>query len=118
MDTPFLPPELSGPEKQAILKAVIEQLMKDFGRFGLDIREPLPGTDAYSSLQSQVAPIIEKTLLSNDSLLTGILYSIDLSEVQVRKALQEQPERPYPLVLTDLILKRELQKVVLRKRFS
>jgi hypothetical protein len=118
MELPFLPESESDAEKQAILHAVIEQLVKDFGRFGLEVIPPPPGGDLYSCLVSQIAPCLEQALLHQDTLLTGILYSIDLNEEQVRKALQEQPDRPYHLVFTDLILKRELQKVVLRRRFS
>ncbi|HXC07205.1 MAG TPA: hypothetical protein VNZ86_20735 [Bacteroidia bacterium] len=118
MENPFLPESGSEAEKQALLQAVMDQLIKDFGRFGLEIVQPPPGKDPYTALLSQIAPCIENALRNNDVLLTGILYSIDLNEGQVRKALASQPDRAYHLVLTDLILKRELQKVVLRRKYS
>lgn len=55
---------------------------------------------------------------ANDHLLRALLYRIDLSETTVRSYGQTHPELPFAELLTELIVKRILQKVILKKRFS
>jgi hypothetical protein len=99
-----------------LLQQVADQLIKDFGMFGLDIHFSGKPELAYSELFGQVNAHLETLARSNKQKFLSILYRIDLSEQQVGKALAENPADPFSAAVTDLILKRELQKVVLRNQ--
>jgi hypothetical protein len=104
--------------KLEIIRQVAEQVIKDFDMFGLEIRFSGNSYSAYEELFEQVHPNLEKLLHSNQAKFLGILYRIDLSEEQVQKAVRENTSEPFSAVVTDLILKRELQKVVWRNAFK
>jgi hypothetical protein len=101
-----------------IIRQVSEQVIKDFEMFGLEIKFSGNAYSAYEELFDQVYPHLEKLLNFNQSKFLGILYRIDLSEGQVQKAVRENSSEPFPAIITDLILRRELQKVVLREHFK
>jgi hypothetical protein len=48
----------------------------------------------------------------------GILYRIDLSDEQIKKAVNANSSEPFPEIITDLIIRRELQKVVIRNHYK
>ncbi len=97
-----------------IIKQVAEQVIKDFEMFGLEVRFSGNPYDAYEELFDQVQPGLDKLLQTNQQKFLSILYRIDLSEEQVKKAVQANTSEPFSAIVTDLILKRELQKVVFR----
>jgi hypothetical protein len=101
-----------------IIRQVSEQVIKDFEMFGLEIKFSGNAYSAYEELFEQVCPHLEKLLHFNQSKFLGILYRIDLSEEQVQKAVRENSSEPFPVIMTDLILRRELQKVVLREHYK
>jgi hypothetical protein len=50
--------------------------------------------------------------------LQQLLYRIDISEKRAMEALRGEPGRTPPQMLTELIIKRELQKVVIRRMYK
>ncbi len=93
-----------------------KQLQKDFEGAGLS---RLPGNDLpsrFDLLKAEVMALIAP--LRNSSQLPGLLYRIDISEIQLKKYGAEHPGLDFEEVLAELIIKRELQKVILKKRFS
>ena len=100
-----------------IIQLTAEQLIKDFGLHGLKVEFSGNEESAYEELFSQVKPIIVELLHKNPSKLSSLLYSIDLSETKVRKILGGKTDFPEE-ELTEMILERELQKVVIRKYFQ
>jgi hypothetical protein len=101
-----------------ILRQVADQVIRDFEMFGAEIQFSGNPLTAYAELFEQLLPFLEGLQLSNQQKLISILYRVDLSENQVKKALLEEPEKPFAQVLTKLFLKRELQKVVMRNQFK
>jgi hypothetical protein len=101
-----------------IIKQVAEQVIKDFDMFGLEVKFSGNPYEAYEELFDQLHPHLEKLLVSNQVKFLGILYRIDLSEEQVQKAAKENMSEPFSAVVSDLILKRELQKVVWRNAYK
>jgi hypothetical protein len=101
-----------------VIRQVAAQVAKDFEMFGHEIVFTGRGDQAYTELFNQILPIIDKLQLSDSRKLLGMLYRIDLSEEQVRQVLRQQGTDAFPSALTDLILKRELQKVVLRMAYK
>ena len=100
-----------------IIRQVAAQVMKDLEMFGLEIHFTGLQEQAYVELFDQIRPIIDHLQQSDQQKLLGMLYRIDLDEDQVSLVLKQNGTEAFPDALTDLILKRELQKVVLRMTF-
>ena len=93
------------------------QLKKDFDSCSLS-------TDFIDHLPSQFellkdSLLIElKPLLKSNSLLSNLLYRIDISEIQIKNYQLKSSTINFEEVLAELIIKRILQKVILKKKFS
>lgn len=106
-----------------ILNDTAQQVIKDFAMNGMEItpiaiRVSENSDSAYSELFSQILPQIEKLQKENFQNFYSLMYRIDISEGQIKKAMEQAKDRSFAEVISDLILKRELIKVVTRKRFS
>jgi hypothetical protein len=101
-----------------IIKATADQIIKDFEMFGMEVSFSGNAYNAYEELFDQIEPHIKKLIDSNQSKFMGILYRIDLNDEQVKKAVNENSSEPFSEIITDLIIKRELQKVVIRNHYK
>jgi len=96
--------------------AVSEQLSKDFNNaFSISV-------DEENNLQGEhVAEIfvkeLEKELPSYTPRLSEILYRIDVPELQIN-SLKDVPNDIYYRCLAEIILKRVVLKVIIRKSYS
>jgi len=109
--TPYL-------QKPELLQQTAEQLIKDFAMLGMEITFSGITITAYEELFNQVEPFMDKMLTRDRQKLFALLYRIDLSEIQIEKATKQNPSTSFPHLITDLILKRELQKVVIRNHYK
>lgn len=101
-----------------ILQDTAQQVIKDFGMVGLKINfSGNPGT-AYRELTDQILPHIEKLQNENFQNFYNLMYRIDVSEVQIKKAVEASKDRSFSEIVTELILQRELIKVVFRRQYS
>jgi hypothetical protein len=101
-----------------LIKDTASQIIKDFDMFGMEVRFSGNAYNAYEELFDQIEPHIKKLIDSNRSKFMGILYRIDLNDEQVTKAVRENSSEPFSAIITDLIIKRELQKVVIRHHYK
>lgn len=101
-----------------LIKQTAEQIIKDFDMFGMEVKFSGNAYNAYEELFDQIEPHIKKLIELNHSKFIGILYRIDLNDDQVRKAVNENSTEPFSEIITDLIIKRELQKVVIRNHYK
>ncbi len=101
-----------------LIKDTANQIIKDFDMFGMEIKFSGSVYNAYEELFDQIRPRIENLISNNHQKFMGILYRIDLSEEQIKKAVNENFSEPFSDIITDLIIKRELQKVVIRSQFK
>lgn len=94
------------------------QLKKDFESSGLsgDFVDHLPF--GFELIKDAILKTLQPVLKSNASLIPILLYRIDISEIQIKNYFQSAPALQYEEVLAELIIKRILQKVILKKRFS
>jgi len=104
--------------KLELIKDTANQIIKDFDMFGLEIKFSGNAYNAYEELFEQIEPHIKKLIDSNQSKFMGILYRIDVSDEQIKKAVNENTSEPFSEIITDLIIKRELQKVVIRQHYK
>lgn len=101
-----------------LIKDTANQVIKDFDMFGLEIKFSGNAYNAYEELFEQIQPHIDKLINSNQQKFLGILYRIDISEEQMKKAVLDNLSEPFSHIITDLVIKRELQKVVIRKQYK
>ncbi len=101
-----------------LIKDTAEQIIKDFEMFGMEIKFSGNAYNAYEELFDQIAPHINKLISTNQQKFMGILYRIDLSDVQIKTAVNENSSESFSTIITDLIIKRELQKVVIRNHYK
>jgi septation ring formation regulator EzrA len=103
----------------ALLQEVVAQINKDFRLHGFDVNFSGEGETAYRELSDQLAPVIEYMLENQTETFWNLVYSIDLNETKVKQILFGKEGVDNAIgQLTDLILKRELQKVVIRHFYS
>lgn len=96
--------------KLELLKKTAEQVQKDFSIYDIPITFSGNESSAYDELKNQIAPEIGKLYHANYSAFLNLLYRIDIQESKIKNITAEN----FISELTDLILIRELQKVVIR----
>lgn len=101
-----------------LLEKVVAQLKKEFNWFSFDIVFDGKEITPYQELFQQVLPIIDELLNTNYTKLLSVLYRIDIEEDFLNKKLKENTHADTDEVITDLILKRVLQKVVIREMYK
>jgi len=105
-------------DKNIVLQTA-RQIIKDFGLFGLEITFSGEIPDAYNELHSQLTKHLDTLTLNSDERLFALLYHIDIDERFFKSdtgiLIESESVNTY---LADLIIKRELTKVVLRIHFS
>jgi hypothetical protein len=120
MDLPLAPSDYQRYEQSVwLLEEVVAQVNKDFRLQGFDVEFSGEGETAYKELTDQLKPVIEYMLENQTEKFWNLVYGIDLNESKVRRILFGNDENIDAIhELTDLILKRELQKVVIRLHYS
>ncbi|MBN1117478.1 MAG: hypothetical protein JXA77_09755 [Bacteroidales bacterium] len=103
---------------EQIVRETAEQVIKDFYLFGLDVNFPENIHWAYDELYHQLLAHIDRMLSLDDKKLLALLYQIDVSEKKIQVESQNQPEKSLAVVVTELILDRELKKVLTRLYFK
>ncbi|MES2285549.1 MAG: hypothetical protein V4547_07660 [Bacteroidota bacterium] len=101
-----------------LIKDTANQIIKDFDMFGLEVKFSGNAFNAYEELFEQIEPHIDQLIHSNQQKFMSILYRIDLSDEQIKKAVNENSSEPFSAIVSDLIIKRELQKVVIRNHYK
>jgi len=98
------------------LNATVAQLQKDFAMLDLDIQIDLTEEDPYGRFRQKMEEILQFLIERNDDKLANLLYRIDLNEDTIRQNSSENDD--FTTLLADLIIRRELMKVIIRKEFS
>lgn len=104
--------------RKDLLQKVVAQLKKDFNWFNFQITFKGDQESPYRELYNQILPLIEELLNDDYPKLIAMLYRIDIDEGFLNRKLKENPQADTDEVITDLILKRELQKVIIRDIYS
>ena len=101
-----------------LLEKVVEQIKKDFNWFSFEITFKGEEDTPYQELYKQILPLIDELLNDDYPKLMAMLYRIDLDEEFLNRKLKESAHADTDEVITDLIIKRELQKVIIREVYS
>ncbi len=104
--------------KNDLIKKTAAQIIKDFAEFSLNISFSGHLESFYEELYNQMHPAIGKLMDEQYSLFLHFLYRIDVSEKEVRQYQIEMGDAPYLDALTELIIHREMKKVMIREYFK
>jgi hypothetical protein len=105
-------------DKEEIVLATIQQIIKDFGMFGLEITFSGNISQAYNELHEQLTNQVDLLINRDAGRLYSILYQVDISNKALEKTHKEIPEFNIVEVIAHQIIERELKKVLTRRYFS
>lgn len=100
-----------------IVQETAEQIMKDFGMFGVEITFSGDTNNAYNELHRQLIDQISLLLERNYELLLSVLYQVDITDREITKATRELPHYNQVEIIAHQVIVRDLKKVLLRRYF-
>jgi len=101
-----------------IVQETAEQIMKDFGMFGVEITFSGDTTQAYNELHKQLIDQITLLIERNYDLLLSVLYQVDITEREIARAERELPHYNHVEIVAHQVIVRDLKKVLLRRYFK
>lgn len=110
------------PEKymhdHAIIRETAEQIIRDLKMAGFEITFSDNPYNAFDELKIQLTPIIRKLVREDPHSFHALLYRVDINEKDYNRTLSESENNEREEKLSELIIRREFQKVITRKYFS
>jgi hypothetical protein len=103
---------------EAVILETIQQIMKDFGMFGLEITFSGDISNAYNEMHKQLVHQVDELMIHDSGRLYAILYQIDIGDKALQKTRNEAPELSLVEVIAHQIIERELRKVLTRRYFK
>ena len=98
-----------------VIRETVLQIKKDFSIFDFEITFSGNEKSAYPELKSQLVSLFQKLLQHDSEKVFALLYMIDVSE----KLIKQVPDVvPFSEHVAELVMERELRKVVIRKLYS
>jgi hypothetical protein len=104
--------------QEDIIQQTVEQIIKDFSMFGMGIYFSGNMTLAYDEVFRQLSGFMEMLIVHDFNKLLSLLYQIDLSDQTIVEAENDYPDIPRHELMTELIVHRELQKVIMRNYYK
>jgi hypothetical protein len=101
-----------------IILELIGQIKKDFGMFGEEIVFSENTEDSYQKLFTQLDNFLSIKFSNQTEKLYPILYRIDISEKDIKKAINQPNNTDFIGTITELIILKELQKVIIRRYYK
>jgi hypothetical protein len=99
--------------QKELLRNLILQIRKDFDSAGIPIKLLLNTKYSFSEMAQIIS---DAFMLSGATAMFNLLYRVDVSEKQLKDGMPTPGIDP--ILVAELVVKRELQKVVLRKQYS
>lgn len=113
-----LPDINTGISKPGLFEKFKIQLKKDFDNCGLEGDFANSLVPDFNLILASVTAQAEKINKTSSGKLNELLYRIDISEAQIKKAVNLKPDISLNIVIAELIIKRELQKIVIKEHFK
>lgn len=104
--------------EKEIVQETANQIMKDFGMFGVEITFSGNTENAYNELHSQLVEQVSHLVRENYDLLLSVLYQVDITDREIAKAEQELPDYNHVEIIAHQVIFRDLKKVLLRRYFK
>jgi hypothetical protein len=101
-----------------IIEATAKQIVKDFSLFGLEINysEEIVFTwnELYLELENQIRHLLE----INSAKILSLLYQIDIPENKIIERVEDEKAKLMSEVVAEMIMEREIKKVLTRMYFK
>jgi hypothetical protein len=104
--------------QEGLFDAFKKQLAKDFEQSNFSTEFVKSLSPDFQSIVGKIAYELQRSEKQSDNHLAQLLYRIDISEGQLKKYLLEQNEENPLHVIAQLVVKRILQKVVIRMLYK
>nr|WP_321405731.1 hypothetical protein [uncultured Carboxylicivirga sp.] len=104
--------------REDLIRKTAAQIIKDFAEFGFDVHFSGSVENFYDELFGQMKKHLEAILSEHYTRFLSFLYRIDVTENQVAHYQNEMTDATYEEALTELIIHRELKKVMIREYFK
>jgi hypothetical protein len=104
--------------KTEVIRQTVEQVKKDFTMFGMDIDFTGNTELAYGEMFIQLASHVSHLLEIDPHRLSALLYQVDLGENKIMESTALHPDWALAEVITELIIHRELKKVLIRNYYK
>ena len=105
-------------QKEELFELFKKQLKKDFEGAGLNSDFVISLPVNFEELKYVIVKQLIQTSKNNTSALNNLLYRVDISELQLKTYQKNNANLNYEELRAELIIKRELQKIILKKNFS
>jgi hypothetical protein len=112
-----LPDIITGISKPDLFQKFKAQLQKDFEFCSLDGKFATELTPDFDLILKLVHLEVEKISKASSGKINELLYRIDISEAQIKKAFNLKPGSGLNEIISELIVKRELQKIVIKEHY-
>ena len=104
-------------KREDLIRETAGQIIKDFSEFDLEIHFSGNIRDFYNELFGQMQNHVNNLLAMNGEKFFNLLYRIDVDPEDINRYQQQMPGVSLPDVITELIIHRELKKVMIRDYF-
>jgi hypothetical protein len=94
------------------------QLYRDFELCGFSDVAPQINSNILEHVFQEVLKAVMTIEKKDSSSIQNLLYRIDVTELQIKKEAINHPEKNFQQILSELIVKRILQKVILKEKYS
>ena len=105
-------------ELNNLYELFILQLTKDFNSANYDTSFILNLKADVLEIQSALIDQLEKEDENSKVKLSNLLYRVDISELQIMKLSSAKPENSLNEILSELIIKRVLQKIIFKEYYK
>jgi hypothetical protein len=105
-------------DKEEIVRETAEQIMKDFGMFGVEITFSGDTLNAYEELLEQLVRQVTNLSLNFHDKLLSVLYQVDITEREIAQAQLDLPHYSHIEIISHQVIARELKKVLWRYYFK
>jgi hypothetical protein len=99
---------------QNVIDQLLRQLEKDLSLEFDSLLCQLDKENLFQKLHNLILPIVEINIKQDYSNFMNKLYCIDVSEQKINQMLQNKSSSDYADIITDLILQKEMQKIITR----
>jgi hypothetical protein len=103
---------------QLLLMKTLAQIKKDFDFIGIEIQFGEEKNISFNGLAEKLQPEISELMQKNYQGFMNLLYRIDLNETRLKREISENKAQQVDRIIAELIIKRELQKVVIRSYYD
>lgn len=105
-------------DRAEIVRETAQQIMKDFGMFGVEITFSGDVLNAYEELHRQLVEQISVLIQNNYDKLLSVLYQVDITEREITQTEHDLPHYNHVEIIAHQVIARELKKVLWRRYFK